>query len=158
MTFTLNFMPRQPIRLSEASKIWDPKEHTIFPVLPMIYLILFTWSEASARGKNFQWQDWVAYSLLVLKCLEPNTRQFRGKLVAKPLMPNERQFRGKNADGKPEANYWGCRGRLKKCISVPKKCKWRHLTRIQQGIELTLMIPHSKGSAFTNWAKSGDWN
>ena len=77
-----------PIRLSEASKIWDQKEHTIFPVLPMIYLISFTWSEASARGKNFQWQDWVAYNLSVLISLEPNKRQFRGK----------------NGDGKSEAN------------------------------------------------------
>ena len=77
-----------PIGLSEASKIWDQKEHTIFPVLPMLYLILFTWSEASARGKNFQWQDWVAYSLSVLKCLEPNKRPLRGK----------------NGDGKSEAN------------------------------------------------------
>ena len=61
----------------------------------MIYLILFTWSEASARGKNFQWQDWVAYSLSVLKCLEPNKRPLRGKngkSVAKMLMANQRQI------------------------------------------------------------------
>lgn len=80
-----------PIRLSEASKIWGQKENTNFPVLPMIYLIaLFTLSEASVRGKNFQWQDWVAYVLSVLKCLEPNKRQFSGK----------------TADGKSEAILW----------------------------------------------------
>ena len=89
--------------------------------MPTIHLILFTCTEASARGKNFLWQDWVAYSLSVLKCLEPNKRQFRGKLVSKLLMPNQRQFSSKNADGKPEANYGGCRGRLKKCIPVPNK-------------------------------------
>ena len=39
---------------------------------------------------------------------------------------------------------------IKNAFQFLKKCKWCHLTGIQQGIELPLMIPQSKGSAFTN--------
>ena len=39
---------------------------------------------------------------------------------------------------------------LKNAIQFLKKYKWRHLTGIQLGIELALMLPQSKGSAFTN--------
>ena len=51
-------------------------------------LVFINISHKAIRVKNFQWQDWVAVTLSVLKYLEPN----------------QRQFRSKTGDGKLEAN------------------------------------------------------